>query len=319
MKKKKALLTGVTGMDGSYLSEFLLSRDYEVHGIVRRSSSPNMGRINHILDDIEIHTGDMTDTASLNNVMQLVQPDEVYNLGAQSHVRSSFDNAEYTANTDGLGALRLLESARNCESKPKFYQASTSELFGMTEIPQKETTPFYPRSPYAIAKLFAYWNVVNYREAYGMFACNGILFNHEGFRRGDEFVTKKIVKGLVAIKRGLQERLVLGNLEAKRDWGWAPDYVRGMWMMLQQDKSDDYILATGESHTIREFLDEACKILDLDWNRFVWIDEKLYRPTEVDYLLGDYSKAKKLLGWEPKVRFSELVQLMVSAELNGHD
>lgn len=308
---KKALLTGITGMDGSHLSDLLLSKGYEVHGIVRRSSSPNTSRINHILDHLHLHCGDLTDSESLNRIVLFVQPDEIYNLGAQSFVRSSFDISEYTANTDALGVLRLIEAARICNSHPKFYQASTSELFGMTETPQNEKTPFYPRSPYAIAKLFGYWTVVNYRESYDMFACNGILMNHESERRGDEFVTQKIAKGLVRISKGLQDKLFLGNLDARRDWGYAPDFVRGMFLMMQQDKPDDFVLATGESHTVREFLDEASNILNLDWTKFVEIDPCYFRPTEVDYLLGNANKAKRILGWEPTVRFKELVSIMV--------
>jgi GDPmannose 4,6-dehydratase len=313
---KKALITGIGGQDGSYLAELLLEKGYEVHGIVRRSSSPNTGRIDHILNRLILHPGDMTDGGSLSNVLRSVQPDEVYNLAAQSHVRTSFENPEYTANTDALGTLRLIEAAKTCGSGPKFYQASTSELFGMTETPQRETTAFYPRSPYGIAKLFAYWTVVNYRES-GMFACNGILFNHESPRRGDEFVTQKIVKALVAIHRKEQEMLILGNLDARRDWGYAKEYVEAMWLMLQQDKPEDFVIATGESHTIREFLDAAAAYLQLDWSKHVEIDPQYFRPTEVDYLLGDASKAKNILTWEPKVKFKELVKIMVEAELYG--
>lgn len=312
---KKALLTGITGMDGSHLSDLLLSKGYEVHGIVRRSSSPNTSRINHILHRLHLHCGDLTDSESLNRIVLSVQPDEIYNLGAQSFVRSSFDISEYTANTDALGVLRLIEAARVCGSRPKFYQASTSELFGRTEIPQNEKSPFYPRSPYAISKLFGFWTVVNHRESYGMFACNGILFNHEGPRRGDEFVTQKIVKGLVAIKEGRQDKLVLGNLDARRDWGYAPEFTEAMWLILQQDKPDDFVIGTGEYHTVREFLNMASEYLDLDWTKHVEIDSRYFRPTEVDYLLADASKAKKVLGWGPKIKFDQLVRIMVDSEL----
>jgi len=311
----KTLITGITGQDGSYLAELLLEKDYEVHGVVRRASSPNTGRIKHILGQLHLHYGDMTDLGSLSSIIEEVQPDEIYNLAAQSHVRTSFENPEYTANTDGLGTLRLLEAARVCNSNPKFYQASTSELFGMTGVPQNEKTSFHPRSPYGIAKLFAYWTVVNYRESYDMFACNGILFNHESPRRGEEFVTKKIVRELVRIRNGVQDKLALGNLDAKRDWGYAKEYVEAMWLMLQQDKPEDFVIATGESHTVRDFLDEAGEYLGMDWTGCVEIDSQYFRPAEVDYLLGDASKAKQLLGWEPKVKFKELVRLMVDDEL----
>lgn len=312
---KIAFITGVGGQDGSFLSELLLEKGYQVHGLIRRTSTPNTSRIAHILDRITLHSGDMTDSNSLHNIIQKIQPDEIYNLAAQSHVRNSFDSPEYTANTDALGTLRLIEAARVCASWPKFYQASTSELFGMTEVPQNEKTPFYPRSPYAIAKLFAYWTVVNYRESYGMFACNGILFNHEGPRRGDEFVTQKIVKGLVAISQGCQEKLVLGNLDAKRDWGSAKEYVEAMWLMLQQDKPDDFVIGTGESHTIREFLNKAADYLGLNWEDCVEIDPRYFRPTEVDYLLADASKAKRILGWEPKIKLDKLIEIMIECEL----
>jgi GDPmannose 4,6-dehydratase len=313
---KKAFITGIGGQDGSYLSELLLEKGYEVHGLMRRSSTPNTSRISHILNRLVLHSGDMTDGGSLRNILRDVQPDEVYNLAAQSHVRTSFESPEYTANTDALGTLRLIEAARICGSDPKFYQASTSELFGMTETPQRETTAFYPRSPYGIAKLFAYWTVVNYRES-GMFACNGILFNHESPRRGDEFVTQKIVKALVAIRQGKQDKLLLGNLGARRDWGYAKEYVEAMWLMLQQDKPEDFVIATGESHTIGEFLDVAAAHLEMDWTKYVEVDLQYFRPTEVDHLLGDASKAKRVLGWEPKVKFKELVKIMVEAELYG--
>jgi GDPmannose 4,6-dehydratase len=311
----KALITGITGQDGSYLSEFLLEKGYEVHGVVRRTSGTTTGRISHILNQLHLHSGDMTDAGSLSTIVQEVRPDEIYNLAAQSHVRTSFENPEYTANTDALGTLRLLETAR-IVGNAKFYQASTSELFGMTETPQRETTPFYPRSPYGIAKQFAFWTTVNYREN-GMFACNGILFNHESPRRGDDFVTKKIVREMVRIHRGQEVWLPLGNLDARRDWGYAKEYVEAMWLMLQQEKPDDFVIATGESHTIREFLDEVSACLGFDWGSHVQIDPKYFRPTEVDYLLGDASKAKRILGWEPKVKFKELVHIMVKAELEN--
>lgn len=315
----KALLTGITGQDGSYLAELLLNKGYEVHGIVRRSSSFNTGRIDHILDDLQLHYGDMTDSGSLCRILQDVKPDECYNLAAQSHVRTSFENPEYTADTDGLGTLRLIEAAR-AAGVPKFYQASTSELFGMTETPQRETTPFYPRSPYGIAKLFAYWTVINYRESYDMFASNGILFNHESPRRGDNFVTKKIARGLVDIYMGKVDKIVLGNLEAKRDWGYAPEFVEAMWLMMQHDKPDDFVIATGESHSVREFLNAGADYLGFDsWEPFVEIDSRYFRPAEVDYLLGDASKAKKILGWESKVKFKQLVRLMVDAELSAQE
>ena len=309
----RALISGISGQDGSYLAELLLEKGYEVHGILRRASSSNTGRIDHIIDKLHLHSGDMTDFGSLVNILQNVQPDEVYNLAAQSHVRTSFENPEYTSNTDALGALRLLEAIR-VTCRAKFYQASTSEIFGVAQIPQNEETPFYPRSPYGIAKLFAYWTTVNYREQ-GMFACNGILFNHESERRGDEFVTKKIVRELVQIHKGQRATLTLGNLKARRDWGDAPDYVEAMWLMLQQDKPNDFVIATGESHTVEEFLTEAASHLGIDWTKHVKIDSCYFRPTEVDYLLGDASKAKRVLGWTPKVKFKELVRIMVDAEL----
>lgn len=313
---KKALITGVSGQDGSYLAELLLSKGYEVHGILRRASNVNTERIKHILPDLRLHLGDLSDSQSIENVVIPNNFDEVYNLGAQSDVRASFDIPEYTGNVSGLGALRLLETCR--DRVGKFYQASSSELFGKAlETPQSEKTPFYPRSPYGVAKQYAFWSTVNYRESYNMFACNGILFNHESPRRGVGFVTQKIAKAAVAILRGQQKNLMLGNIDARRDWGYAKDYVEGMWMIMQQPTPDDYVLATGETHSIREFLDEAFGYLDLDWKSYVMVDSELYRPAEVDLLLGDASKAKKVLGWEPKVRFKELVRLMVSAELYG--
>ena len=313
----RALITGITGQTGSYLAELLLGKGYEVHGIVRRSSSFNTGRIDHIFDDLRLHYGDLTDSNSLNLIIQSNHFDEVYNLGAQSHVRTSFDIPDYTSQVDALGALRLLEVAR-WGGVNKFYQASSSELFGkVLETPQSEKTPFYPRSPYGVAKQFAYWTTVNYRESYSLFACNGILFNHESPRRGDTFVTKKIVKALVRISKGSKEKLALGNLDAKRDWGYAKEYVEAMYLMMQHDEPDDFVIATGETHSVREFLDEASRLLGLQWRDHVVIDPRYFRPTEVDLLLGDASKAKRLLGWEPKVKFKELVRIMVEAELRG--
>src|SRR4029077_17973141 len=301
----KALITGISGQDGSYLAELLLEKGYEVHGIIRRTSSNSTSRLTKILDQITLHYGDMTDYGSLVNIVKSEYPDEIYNLAAQSHVRTSFENPSYTANTDALGTLRLLEAARSIDYPVKFYQASTSELFGIEQVPQNEETPFYPRSPYAIAKQFAYWSVVNYREGYNMFACNGILFNHESPRRGDEFVTKKIVRELVRVYRGEQDIIKLGNLDAKRDWGYAKEDVEAMWLILQHEKPEDFVIATGVSRTVREFLDEAASYLGIDWEKIVKIDSALFRPTEVDYLLGDATKAKLVLGWEPKTKFKE--------------
>jgi GDPmannose 4,6-dehydratase len=312
---KRALVTGCTGQDGSYLCELLLEKGYEVQGIIRRSSSFNTGRIDHIFNDLHLHYGDLTDANSLRHIVQESKPDEVYNLGAQSHVRVSFETPVYTGMTTGLGTLNMLEAVKDY-GNAKFYQASSSELFGkVIETPQTERTPFYPRSPYGVAKQFAYSSTINYREAYQMFACNGILFNHESPRRGDTFVTQKIVKAAVRILRGKQDKLILGNLDAKRDWGYAKDYVEAMWLMLQQPKPDDYVIATGEMHQVWEFAKEAFQYLDLDWRNYVLTDEKYFRPTEVDLLLGDASKAKRQLGWEPKVKFKELVKIMVDAEL----
>jgi len=316
--KKKALITGITGQDGSYLAEFLLKKGYEVHGIIRRTSSNNTERINSIIDDLHLHSGDMTDAESLSRVVRIVKPNEVYNLSAMSHVRTSFEVPEYTSEVDGLGALRLLDAIKDVDYV-KFYQASTSELFGLAGPPQSESTPFYPCSPYGIAKMFAYWTTINYRQNYGMFACNGILFNHESPRRTETFVSRKIAKGLVRISLGKQDKLFLGNLDAKRDWGYAPEFVEAMWLMLQQNKPDDFVIATGESHTVREFLDVAAERLGLDWTKHVEIDPQYYRPMEVDYLLGDASKARRILGWEPKVKFRELVEIMVKAELKNND
>ncbi len=320
---KKALITGITGQDGSYLAEFLLGKGYEVYGIIRRSSSFNTGRIDPIYEDphvphrrLHLVYGDLNDASSLNRILRTIQPDEIYNLGAQSHVRVSFDIPEYTGEITGLGTIRLLEAIRESGLKPKFYQASSSEMFGkVLEVPQRETTPFYPRSPYGAAKVYAYWITVNYREAYDLFACNGILFNHESPRRGETFVSRKITKAAARIKLGIQQDLYLGNLDAKRDWGFAGDYIQAMWMMLQAQKPDDFVVATGETHTVRELLELAFARLQLDWQKYVKIDSKYYRPTEVDLLIGDAGKAKQVLGWEPNVRFEELVSMMVDADL----
>ena len=319
---KRALITGITGQDGSYLAELLLSKDYEVFGIVRRSSSLNTSRIDHLYEDpheegtrLRLVYGDLTDGSSLARILREVQPDEVYNLAAQSHVRTSFDLPEYTVDVGGLGTIRLLEAIRQEGFPSRFYQASSSELFGNAPPPQSEATPFQPRSPYAVGKLAAYWATVNYREAYGLFACNGILFNHESPRRGETFVTRKIARAAARIYLGRQDRLYLGNLDARRDWGFAGDYVEAMWLMLQQDQASDYVVATGQSHSVREFLDEAFGYLDLDWTQYVEVDPRYTRPTEVDHLEGDASKAREMLGWVPKVGFKELVEMMVDAEL----
>lgn len=340
---KRALITGVTGQDGAYLAEFLLAKGYEVHGIKRRSSLFNTARIDHIYEDPHqlhpqfiLHYGDMTDSTSLIHIVRKVQPDEIYNLAAQSHVQVSFEQPEYTANADALGVLRLLEAIRilGLEKKTRFYQASTSELYGLVrEIPQTEKTPFYPRSPYAVAKLYGYWIVVNYREAYGMYACNGILFNHESPMRGETFVTRKITRGLARIKVGLQEKLFLGNLDAKRDWGHARDYIEMQWLMLQQDKPQDYVIATGEQYSVREFVKRCAKLLELDltWcgegleekacdtngNVVIGVDPRYFRPSEVDTLLGDAEKARLELGWTPRTSFDELVREMVEADLKS--
>jgi len=319
---KKALITGITGQDGSYLAELLLKKGYEVWGIIRRSSSFHTGRIDHLYKDphenprLRLVYGDLTDGGNLSTIINEVKPDEVYNLGAQSHVRVSFDTPIYTADTDALGTLRLLEAIRCSDRPAKFYQASSSEMFGKASgTPQTEKTPFYPRSPYGCAKVYSYWQTVNYREAYGLFACNGILFNHESPRRGETFVTRKITRAATRIKCGLQDKLYLGNLDAKRDWGFAGDYVEAMWLMLQADEPDDYVIATGESHSVREFVEEVFGYLDLDWRKFVEIDPRYFRPTEVDYLQGDASKAKRILGWEPKVTFKELAKMMTDADM----
>jgi GDPmannose 4,6-dehydratase len=313
--KRKAFITGITGQDGSYLAEILLEKGYEVFGMVRRSSSFNTARIDHIFGDIELVFGDLSDGSALNQLMRTIRPDEVYNLGAQSHVRVSFDIPEYTADTDAMGTLRLLDAIREEGVQARFYQASSSEMFGQArEIPQTEETPFHPRSPYGVSKVFSYWITRNYREAYGMFAVNGILFNHESPRRGPTFVTRKITRAVGAILRGEQSELRLGNLEAKRDWGYAKEYMEGAWQMLQADEPDDFVLATGETHSVAEFLAEAFGHASLDWRDYVQIDERYYRPAEVDVLIGDYSKAKAKLGWEPTVRFEELVRMMVDAD-----
>jgi GDPmannose 4,6-dehydratase len=319
---KKALITGITGQDGSYLAELLLSKGYEVHGIVRRASTFNRGRLDEIYSDPQLsethlflHYGDLTD-GSLVRLLDRLQPEEIYNLGAQSHVRVSFDNPEYTADVNATGAVRLLEAIRESGIKPRFYQASSSEMYGLVqEVPQSEKTPFYPRSPYAVSKVFAYWMTVNYREAYGMHATNGILFNHESPRRGEGFVTRKITRAVAHIKAGLQNKLYLGNLDAKRDWGYAKEYVEAMWLMLQQDQPDDYVVATGETHSVREFLEESFGYAGLDWKKYVELDPRYLRPSEVDLLIGDASKAKRQLNWEPKTKFKALVRLMVDADI----
>lgn len=340
---KKALITGITGQDGSYLAEFLLEKGYEVHGLRRASSVFNTERIDSILNNqhlkdnkLILHYGDLTDSSNLNRLLEQIKPDEVYNLGAQSHVHISFQVPEYTAEVDALGVLRILDAIKETKIKTKFYQASTSELFGkVQEIPQKETTPFYPRSPYGAAKLYAYWMVVNYREAYNLFACNGILFNHESPRRGKIFVTRKITCGIANIINGKQEKIYLGNLDAKRDWGYAKDYIEAMWLMLQQEKPEDFVIATGETHTVREFCEEAFRVagIDIIWDGeglyekgldkktgkvFVEIDPIYFRPTEVDILLGDNTKAKEKLGWKPKVTFKELVKIMMKYDLKNN-
>jgi GDPmannose 4,6-dehydratase len=321
---KKALITGITGQDGSYLAELLLDKGYQVWGVIRRSSSFHTRRIDHLYRDLHEHPrlrlgyGDLTDGNNLSRIINQVKPDEVYNLGAQSHVRVSFDMPIYTVNTDALGTLRLLEAVRNAEKPAKFYQASSSEMYGkVVEKPQTENTPFHPRSPYGCAKVYSFWQTVNYREAYDLFACNGILFNHESPRRGETFVTRKITRAATRIKLGLQEKLYLGNLDAKRDWGFAGDYVEAMWLMLQQDRADDYVVATGETHSVREFIEEVFGYLDLDWRKYVEIDPRYFRPSEVDYLEGDASKAKRVLKWEPKVDFKGLARMMTDADMQS--
>ena len=321
---KKALITGITGQDGSYLAELLLSKDYEVFGVIRRSSSFNTSRIDHLYKDphepnphLKLVYGDLNDASSLNAVLRTVRPDEIYNLAAQSHVKVSFDIPEYTSEVSGLGTLRLLEAIKDLGLKPKFYQASSSELFGkVMETPQRETTPFYPRSPYGCAKAYAFYITQNYREAYELFACNGILFNHESPRRGETFVSRKITRAATRIKVGLQEALYLGNLEAKRDWGYAPEYVEAMWRMLQQENPDDFVIATGETHSVQEFVEETFGLLNLDWRRYVRKDPRYFRPTEVDLLVGDASKARQKLGWSPRVTFRDLVRIMTEADLD---
>jgi len=339
MSMKKALITGITGQDGSYLAELLLEKGYEVHGIIRRASTFNTERIEHLYKDphlsgtrLHLHYGDLSDGSNLNRILEKVQPDEIYHLGAQSHVRVSFDLPEYTGDVTGLGTVRLLDAIRETGLKTKFYQASSSEMFGLVDkLPISETTPFHPRSPYAAAKVYAYWITKNYRESYNLFAVNGILFNHESPRRGETFVTRKITRGLARIKLGLDEKLYLGNLDAKRDWGYAKDFVYGMWLMLQQDQPDDYVLATGESHDVKEFVNKTAEVLDMEisWQdhgleekgvdkktgkTIIEIDPKYFRPSEVPILLGDYSKAKEKLGWQPKVKFAELVKIMAEAD-----
>ena len=319
---KKALITGITGQDGSYLTELLLNKGYEVWGIMRRSSSFHTGRIDHLYQDphnqpkLRLVYGDLTDGSNLASIINEIKPDEIYNLGAQSHVRVSFDNPIYTTNTNALGTLRLLEAIRTSGRSVKFYQASSSEMFGkVVQTQQNEKTPFYPRSPYACSKVYSFWQTVNYREAYGFFASNGILFNHESPRRGETFVTRKITRAVTRIKLGLQDKLYLGNLDAKRDWGYAGDFVEAMWLILQAERPDDFVIATGETHSVREFLDETFRLLELDWKKYVEIDKRYLRPTEVDFLQGDAGKAKKVLGWKPKVGFKELVKMMVDADM----
>jgi GDPmannose 4,6-dehydratase len=321
---KRALITGITGQDGSYLADLLLEKDYEVHGIIRRASTFNTSRIDHLYADphvngvrLFLHYGDLSDSVNLVKLLYELKPDEIYHLGAQSHVRVSFDIPEYTSDVTGVGTIRILEASREAGLRSRFFQASSSEMFGKAqEVPQTEKTPFWPRSPYGVAKVFSYWATVNYRESYGLCASNGIMFNHESPRRGETFVTRKISRAVAAIKHGLQKELFLGNLDAKRDWGYAPEYVEGVWRILQLDEGDDFVLATGETHTVREFVEAAFAHADLDWKQFVKHDPRYERPAEVDVLLGDASKAKKILGWEPKVRFHQLVQIMVDADMD---
>jgi GDPmannose 4,6-dehydratase len=324
---KRALITGITGQDGSYLAELLLAKGYEVHGVIRRASSFNTGRIDALYRDphvngvrLFLHYGDIADSTNLIKLLYRLQPDEIYHLAAQSHVRVSFDIPEYTGDVTALGTTRILEAIRETGVKARFYQASSSEMFGkVQEIPQRESTPFYPRSPYAAAKVYAHWITVNYRESYGLFACNGILFNHESPRRGETFVTRKITRAVAAIRAGLQDKLYMGNLDARRDWGYAPEYVEAMWRMLQQETADDYVIATGETHSVREFLEEAFAYVGLDWREHVEVDPRYFRPSEVDLLVGDAGKAKKALGWQPTVGFQALVRLMVDADLAALD
>ncbi|HYX15089.1 MAG TPA: GDP-mannose 4,6-dehydratase [Nostoc sp.] len=331
-QQKRALITGITGQDGSYLSEFLLEQGYEVHGIIRRTSTFNTDRIDHIYEDphkegvrLFLHYGDLTDGTTLRRILEEVQPVEIYNLGAQSHVRVSFDSPEYTVDAVGMGTLRLLEAIRDYQHRTgiqvRFYQAGSSEMYGLVQaIPQTETTPFYPRSPYACAKVYAHWQTVNYRESYDLFACNGILFNHESPRRGETFVTRKITRAVAGIVAGKQKKIYMGNLDAKRDWGYAKDYVKAMWLMLQKDQPDDYVIATGETHSVREFLELAFNYVNLNWEDYVEFDERYLRPSEVELLIGDATKARQKLGWTPSVTFEELVSLMVEADLQavGH-
>lgn len=321
---KKALITGITGQDGSYLAELLLAKGYEVHGLIRRASTFNTDRIDHIYQDphepgakLFLHYGDLSNSEQLVNLIYNIQPDEIYHLGAQSHVRVSFDMPEYTGNVTGLGTTRILEAIRRSGIKTRFYQASSSEMFGDSPPPQNESTPFRPRSPYACAKVYAYWMTRVYREGYGLFACNGILFNHESPRRGETFVTRKITRAIANIIAGNQKKLYLGNLKAKRDWGYAPEYVEAMWLMLQQERPDDYVIGTGEAHSVQEFLEEAFSYVDLDWREYVEIDPRYFRPTEVEVLLADATKAKRELGWEPKITFRELVRIMVDADMEA--
>ena len=319
---KKALITGITGQDGSYLTELLLEKNYEVHGIIRRSSSFNTGRIDHLFNNPDIgnkklflHFGDLADSSSISRLLEKIKPDEIYNLGAQSHVKVSFDIPEYTSDIDATGTCRILDAIHDTHIKTKFYQASSSEMYGKVQaIPQNENTPFYPRSPYACAKLYSHWLTVNFRESYGLFACSGILFNHESPRRGQTFVTRKITHTLAEILAKKTDKLFLGNLEAKRDWGFAGDYVEAMWLMLQQDQPDDYVIATGETYSVKDFLEEAFGYVNLDWKKYVEISEKYFRPAEVDLLIGDASKAKEKLGWKPKVNFKQLVKMMVDED-----
>src|SRR4051812_2538120 len=320
---KKALITGITGQDGSYLAELLLSKGYQVHGIIRRASTFNTGRLDHIYADphghrtsLKLHYGDLSDASAMARLIGKIVPDEIYNLAAQSHVRVSFDSPEYTTDITATGVTRLLEAIRETGINPRFYQASSSEMYGkVQEVPQRETTPFYPRSPYGCAKVYAYWLTVNYRESYGLHASNGILFNHESPRRGETFVTRKITRAVAHIKAGLQDKLYLGNLDAKRDWGYAKEYVEAMWLILQQDKPDDFVISTNETHSVREFLEIAFRHAGLDWKKYVEVDPRYYRPAEVDLLMGDYSKAKRRLGWEPRTKFTELAKLMVDADI----
>ncbi|MBA3430633.1 MAG: GDP-mannose 4,6-dehydratase [Actinobacteria bacterium] len=319
---RKALITGATGQDGSYLAELLLDRGYEVHGLIRRASSFNTHRLDPIYRDPHesgvhffMHYADLSDSGSLVNIIRGLEPEEIYHLGAQTHVKVSFEIPEYTADATGMGTVRILEAIRASGVDTRFYQASSSEMFGLSPPPQNESTPFHPRSPYGVAKVFAYWMTVNYREAYGLFAANGILFNHESSRRGETFVSRKITRAVARIKAGIEDKLYLGNLDSRRDWGYAPEYVEAMWLMLQQDSPDDFVIATGQAHTVREFVAAAFEHAGLDWQRYVEVDPRYYRPAEIDFLEGDAAKAKRVLGWEPKTRFGDLVELMVDADI----